>query len=97
MTTEIPAALEDRTAVTPGVPLIALSMGNVTRDSSSSGARPGASVWISTWGGAKLGNTSRGIWIIVRNIQKVSTIAPRITNQRLAIDHFMMALSIYKF
>ena len=38
------AALEDRTALTPAVPLIALSMGNVTSDSTSSGANPAASV-----------------------------------------------------
>ncbi len=44
LTTEIPDALEDLTAVTPGVPLIALSIGKVTKDSISSGASPGASV-----------------------------------------------------
>ncbi len=44
LTTESPTAEEERTAVTPGVPLIALSIGNVTRDSISSGASPGASV-----------------------------------------------------
>ena len=38
----------ERTIVTPGVPLIALSIGKVTKDSTSSGASPGASVWIST-------------------------------------------------
>jgi hypothetical protein len=88
------AALEERTALTPAVPLIALSMGNVTSDSTSSGANPAASVWISTCGGAKGGNTSKGIWTIVRNIQILRIIAPTITNQRRAIAHFMMALSM---
>lgn len=41
LTTEIPDALEERTAVTPGVPLIDLSIGKVTRDSTCSGASPG--------------------------------------------------------
>ena len=44
LTTEMPTAEEERTFSTPGVPLIALSMGRVTRDSTSSGASPGASV-----------------------------------------------------
>ena len=93
-TTEILAALDERTALTPAVPLMALSIGNVTSDSTSSGANPAASVWISTCGGAKGGNTSKGIWIMVRKIQMVRIIAPNITNQRRAIAHLMKALSM---
>ena len=45
---------------TPGMPLSAFSSGMVTRLSTSSVDRPGASVWISTSGGANSGNTSSG-------------------------------------
>jgi hypothetical protein len=76
------------------VPLIALSIGKVTRDSISSGASPEASVSISTWGGAKLGKTSSGICEIVLNIKKVESIAPITTNQRLVITHLAIALII---
>ena len=78
----------------PGVPLIELSIGRVTRDSTSSGASPGASVWISTWGGAKLGKTSKGIWVTTWIPQRVITIAATTTNQRWAIDHLTIVLSI---
>ena len=43
---------------TPAKPLIDVSTGWVTRTSTCSGLRPGASVWIETWGGANSGNTS---------------------------------------
>ena len=45
----------------PGVPLSAFSSGTLIRLSTSSVDRPGASVWISTSGGANSGNTSSGI------------------------------------
>ena len=48
----------ERTTATPVVPVIACSIGVVTRTSTCSGARPDASVWISTCGGANSGNTS---------------------------------------
>ena len=45
----------------PGTPFSAFSSGTVTRLSTSSVERPGASVWISTSGGANSGNTSSGV------------------------------------
>lgn len=45
-------------AVIPGIPARAFSMGWVTRASTCSGERPVASVWTTTSGGAKSGNTS---------------------------------------
>ena len=50
----------ERTRITPGAPLSDVSIGSVTRVSTSSGARPGASVRIVTVGRFKSGNTSTG-------------------------------------
>jgi hypothetical protein len=47
VTTERPNFVSDRTSSSRGRPLIAVSTGNVTNCSTSSGARPGLSV--STW------------------------------------------------
>ena len=48
-------------------PLMAVSTSRVTSTSTCSGARPGASVWMETWGGTKSGNTSNlaceAMWI----------------------------------
>ena len=44
LTAERPTAEEERKASSPGVPFIVLSIGRVTNDSTSSGAKPGASV-----------------------------------------------------
>ena len=63
--TETPTAEDDRTTSTPGVPLMALSKGNVICFSMASGDNPEASVWTSTWGGEKLGRTSNGIRLMV--------------------------------
>jgi hypothetical protein len=79
----------------PGVPLIELSIGNVTRDSISSGASPGASVSISTWGGAKLGKTSNGICgMVLNNMITVKISAAITTNQRREITHLATVLII---
>ena len=51
---------EVRTAWTPLAPLRTVSIGKVTRVSTSSGAIPGASVITTTRGRLRFGNTSMG-------------------------------------
>ena len=60
-TTAMPTAVAERTRRTPEAPLMALSIGNVTSDSISSGAMPWPSVRIVTVGAVRSGNTSIGI------------------------------------
>src|ERR687891_1007176 len=60
-TTEIPVAVEDRTRRTPEAPLTVVSIGNVTKVSTSSGAIPCASVMMVTEGAVRSGKTSTGI------------------------------------
>ncbi len=60
-TDERPSTDFDRIVLTPGTPASALSIGTLTSDSTSGVDSPGASVWISTSGGANSGNTSSGI------------------------------------
>ena len=60
-TTAMPTAVAERTRRTPEAPLIALSIGNVTSDSISSGAMPWPSVRMVTVGAVRSGNTSIGI------------------------------------
>ena len=60
-TTAMPTAVAERTRRTPEAPLIALSIGNVTSDSISSGAMPWPSVRIVTVGAVRSGKTSTGI------------------------------------
>ena len=50
----------ERISATPGTPLSDCSRGTVISDSTSVGASPIATVWISTFGGANSGNTSTG-------------------------------------
>ncbi len=50
----------ERIAARPLTPAMAPSIGRVTRTSTCSGEKPGASVWMETWGGANSGNTSSG-------------------------------------
>ena len=51
----------ERMVFTPGTPASALSTGTLISDSTSGVDKPGASVWISTRGGANSGNTSSGM------------------------------------
>ena len=66
LTTDNPWLDEERSIWMPETPLIAFSIGCVTRTSISSAARPGASVWIPTWGGANSGKTSYFAWVTER-------------------------------
>jgi len=56
----------ERTRVTPGMPLSAVSIGTVTSCSTSSGAMPPASVSTVTCGLFRSGNTSTGMRQAVR-------------------------------
>ena len=60
-TTAMPTAVADRTRRTSDAPLIAVSIGNVTSVSSSSGAMPRPSTRIVTVGAVRSGNTSTGM------------------------------------
>ena len=60
-TTEKPVVDDERTRRTPVAPLTAVSMGNVTRRSTSSGAIPPASVMTTTVGALRSGKTSTSV------------------------------------
>ena len=59
--TPTPTAVAERTRRTPDAPLMALSIGNVTSDSISSGAMPWPSARMVTVGAVRSGNTSTGM------------------------------------
>ncbi len=59
-TDDRPSTDFDRRIFKPVVPLSEFSSGTLTKASTSSVERPGASVWISTSGGANSGKTSSG-------------------------------------
>ena len=61
-TIEMPADEDERTRRTLVAPLTAVSSGNVTSFSTSSGAMPCASVSTTTVGAVRSGNTSTSIW-----------------------------------
>jgi hypothetical protein len=60
ITTDSPGIDSERSVAKPAAPLTALSMRLVTSSSTCSGAKPGASVWMSTCEGTNSGNTSSG-------------------------------------
>ena len=60
-TDDKPSTDLERMVFTPGTPASALSMGTLISASTSGVDRPGASVWISTRGGANSGKTSSGM------------------------------------
>ena len=62
VTTDNPWIDSDRSDASDATPLVVASIGTVTSASTCSGARPGASVWITTCGGTKSGNTSSFAW-----------------------------------
>jgi len=84
---EKPTAVADRTRRTPEAPFIAVSMGNVTKVSTSVGAMPWASVRIVTVGAVKSGKTSTGIVVVTYNPATIkanerSTIRRRLFKER---------------
>jgi hypothetical protein len=58
VTTDTPWIELERSVCTLGTPLMAFSIGRVTRTSTCSGVSPTASVWMLTWAGANSGKTS---------------------------------------
>ena len=86
-TTAMPTAVADRTRRTPEAPLIALSSGNVTSDSISSGAMPWPSVRMVTVGAVRSGKTSIGICRAVQTPAPSSSSDRPITSQLCSIDH----------
>src|SRR5262249_31557297 len=94
--TEIPVAVEDRTRRTPAAPLTAVSIGNVTRVSTSSGAIPWASVMIVTEGAVRSGKTSTGILTATIVPPMRTTAAMARTINRFAKDHpISLAIIVY--
>src|SRR5260221_498039 len=73
----------ERTRVTPGIPLSAVSMGKVTSCSTSSGAMPPASVSTVTNGLLRSGNTSTGVRHAVMPPYTNSNAAKASTKSRL--------------
>ena len=65
-TDDNPSTDFDRSVFKPVVPLSEFSSGTLTSASTSSVESPGASVWISTRGGANSGNTSSGAFWAAR-------------------------------
>ena len=80
-TTAMPTAVAERTRRTPDAPLIALSIGNVTSDSISSGAMPWPSVRTVTVGAVRSGKTSTGIRNAVQMPAPASSTESPMTSQ----------------
>ena len=92
-TIDKPGLEEERTVSTPAMPFTADSIGSVMRVSTSSGESPAALVCTSTCGGAKGGNTSRGIWLTASRPQRLITTAAATISQRRAIENRSVVLS----
>src|SRR5271163_3349459 len=87
-TDDNPSTDLERIVFSQGVPLSAFSSGMLIRLSTSSVDKPGASVWISTSGGANSGKTSSGVVSSVRTPNTISTTqaAKTITRNRSDVD-----------
>ena len=81
-TDDSPSTDFERIVFSPGVPFSAFSSGTLTRLSTSSVESPGASVWISTSGGANSGKTSSGACRAVRTPTTISTTDSASTSTR---------------
>ena len=82
-----PTMADERTLTTSGVPFSAASMGSASSVSTSSGEKPGASVRMTTCGGAKSGNTSRWMSRAAMTPATAVTITPTTTTSRFCRDH----------
>ena len=82
VTTLRPWMLSERTESRSEAPLTAFSTGRVTRTSTWSAERPGASVWIVTWGWTNSGKTSSGARRAVRVPWMSTAMARTITRLR---------------
>jgi hypothetical protein len=93
-TDDRPSTDFERRVARPGTPLTTVSIGTVTRLSTSSVDRPGASVWISTIGGANSGKTSSGMSCPARSPSRTSRAAMARTSTRCWSAKRMSAASI---
>ena len=89
---ESPMPLCERTRDTPGTPFIAVSIGNETSVSTSSGASPLASVMIVTVGLLRSGKTSTGRLIATYAPQTRRSAASATTISRFCNAHFRSIL-----
>ena len=93
-TTENPVELAERVRLTPFEPVIAVSTGNVTSFSTSSGANPGASVMTTTVGALRSGNMSISERVSTTHPAIVMTAASTSTTTLLSNENLIMRLSI---
>src|SRR3989304_1559088 len=93
-TTAIPTAVAERTRRTLAAPFTAVSIGNVTSISISSGAIPRPSTRIVTVGAVRSGNTSTGIVVVTYPPTSTSTADKMTTASRFERDHRINALTI---
>src|SRR6056297_133727 len=90
VTTLMPMPVFDRTRRTPPAPFIAVSIGKVTRRSTSSGGMPWASATTVTEGAVRSGKTSIGERRAAQVPQASRNTAAASTSRRLFSDAFMI-------
>ena len=97
-TDDRPSTDFERIVFSQGVPLRAFSSGMLIRLSTSSVDRPGASVWISTSGGANSGKTSSGVVCSVRMPKTMSRIdsASTTTRSRNEVETSQVMLPLFR-
>src|SRR5688500_6058880 len=93
-TTEIPCAVDERTRRTPVAPFTAVSIGNETSASTSSGAIPCASVSTVTVGAVRSGKTSTGMRYAAQAPSTSISAAAASTNTRFSSDQAMSRFSM---
>src|SRR5690606_27728665 len=93
-TTEQPAVDQDRPRLTLVAPLTAVSQGNVTIRSTSSGAIPLASVMTTTVGAFRSGKTSTSILYATYTPASVNRSEPKRTANLLLRENKMILFSI---
>ncbi len=93
-TTEKPAVEDDLTRLTSVAPFKATSTGNVTSCSTSSGAKPCASVITTTVGAFKSGKTSTSILDAVYTPASISKTAAIKTTKRLSNENLINLFNI---
>ncbi len=85
-TDDSPSTDFDRSTVRPGTPFMAASSGTLMSASTSELDSPGASVWISTSGGANSGKTSNGASLVLRTPTTSRITASATTGSRSRSD-----------
>ena len=93
-TIEKPVVEVERTRLTPDAPFTAVSIGKVMRRSTSSGAKPAASVITTTVGALRSGKTSTSMLRAVYMPAIRSNSAPRIMENRLSSEKRIILFSM---